>query len=71
VRKWPLQPGVENMSTGKEDLELDEDFVAEDADDGEAPVEVAKTNLTKRRIIDNFLEERRLHKQLAEYDFDL
>ena len=27
--------------------------------------------LTKRRIIDNFLEERRLHKQLAEYDFDI
>jgi hypothetical protein len=71
VRKWPLQPGVENMSTAKEDLELDEDFVAEDADDGDAPVEVAKTNLTKRRVIDNFLEERRLHKQLAEYDFDL
>jgi len=59
------------MSTGKEDLELEDDFVAEDADDAEAPVEVAKTNLTKRRIIDNFLEERRLHKQLAEYDFDL
>lgn len=59
------------MSTGKEDLELDEDFVAEDADDGDAPVEVTKTNLTKRRVIDNFLEERRLHKQLAEYDFDL
>lgn len=59
------------MSTDKEDLELDEDFVAEDADDAEAPVEVAKTNLTKRRIIDNFLEERRLNKQLSEYDFDL
>ncbi|TBU94722.1 PA3496 family putative envelope integrity protein [Phytopseudomonas dryadis] len=59
------------MSTGKEDLEIDEDFVSEETDDNEAPVEVAKTNLTKRRIIDNFLEERRLHKQLAEYDFDL
>ena len=59
------------MSTDKEDLELDEDFVAEDADDAEPVVEVAKTNLTKRRIIDNFLEERRLHKQLAEYDFDI
>ncbi|WP_296129049.1 PA3496 family putative envelope integrity protein [Pseudomonas sp. Ga0074129] len=59
------------MSTDKEELELDEDFVAEDADDGDTPVEVAKTNLTKRRIIDNFLEERRLHKQLSEYDFDL
>ena len=58
------------MSTDKEDLELDEDFVAEEADEADAPVEVAKTNLTKRRIIDNFLEERRLNKQLAEYDFD-
>lgn len=57
--------------SGKEDLELDDDFVSEDSDNSEAPVEVAKTNLTKRRIIDNFLEERRLHKQLAEYDFDL
>ncbi|NQD79648.1 hypothetical protein D16iCDA_06135 [Pseudomonas seleniipraecipitans] len=59
------------MSNGKEDLELEEDFVSEETDSSEAPVEVAKTNLTKRRIIDNFLEERRLHKQLAEYDFDL
>ncbi|MGY4532598.1 hypothetical protein ACVW0Y_001722 [Pseudomonas sp. TE3786] len=60
------------MSTSKEELELDEDVVSDDGDDVvEAPVEVAKTNLTKRRIIDNLLEERRLHKQLAEYDFDL
>ena len=59
------------MSTDKEDVELDEDFVAHDADDAEPAVEVAKTNLTKRRIIDNFLEERRLHKQLAEYVFDI
>ena len=59
------------MSSAKEDLELDDDFVAEDADDNETTAEVPKTNLTKRRIIDNFLEERRLHKQLAEYDFDL
>jgi hypothetical protein len=58
------------MSTDKEELELDEDFVAEDADDTEAPVEVAKTNLTKRRIIDNLLDERRLSRQLSEYDFD-
>jgi len=57
----------------KEDLELDDDFIADDAEeiDDEVPLEVAKTNLTKRRIIDNLLEERRLQKQLAEYDFDL
>ncbi|BCD87100.1 hypothetical protein PSm6_35070 [Pseudomonas solani] len=59
------------MSTAKEEIETEEDFVVEDADDGEAPVEVAKTNLTKRRIIDNYLEERRLQKQLSDYDFDL
>ncbi|UCJ16553.1 hypothetical protein K5Q02_22715 [Pseudomonas sp. MM211] len=59
------------MSNGKEELELEDDFVSDETDNSEAPVEVAKTNLTKRRIIDNFLEERRLHKQLAEYDFDL
>lgn len=56
----------------KEDLELDDDLIVDDADDAVSPpVETAKTNLTKRRIIDNFLEERRLHKQLAEYDYDL
>jgi hypothetical protein len=59
------------MSTDKEELELDEDFVAEDSDETEAPIEVAKTNLTKRRIIDNLLDERRLNRQLSEYDFDL
>ncbi len=60
------------MSTGKEDLELEEDFVAEEADDpAERRVEVAKTNLTKRRIIDNLLDERRLQKQLGDYDYDL
>jgi len=58
------------MSTGKEELDVDEDFVAAESDDGDAPVEVAKTNLSKRRTIDNLLEERRLQKQLADYDFD-
>ena len=60
------------MSTGKEQLDVEDDFVAADTDEAaEAPVEVAKTNLSKRRTIDNLLEERRLQKQLAEYDFDL
>ncbi len=59
------------MSTDKEELELEDDFVAEEVEDaGERTVEVAKTNLTKRRIIDNLLEERRLKKQLSDYDFD-
>ena len=57
------------MSTDKEELELDDDTT--EADDAEPAVEVAKTNLSKRRTIDNLLEERRLQKQLADYDFDL
>lgn len=60
------------MSTGKEQLDVEDDFVATDTDEvAEAPVEVAKTNLSKRRTIDNLLEERRPQKQLADYDFDL
>lgn len=60
------------MATDKAEIELEEDFGAEDSEDAaEAAVEVAKTNLTKRRIIDNYLEERRLQKQLSDYDFDL
>ncbi|WP_447746786.1 PA3496 family putative envelope integrity protein [Pseudomonas nicosulfuronedens] len=60
------------MANDKEDLELEDDVSTDDSDDGaEAPAEVAKTNLTKRRIIDNLLEERRLQRQLSDYDFDL
>ncbi|MDB6142050.1 MAG: leucyl-tRNA synthetase [Pseudomonas sp.] len=60
------------MSTGKEQLDVEDDFVAVETDeDAQAPVEQAKTNLSKRRTIDNLLEERRLQKQLADYDFDL
>ncbi|MGW8173012.1 MAG: PA3496 family putative envelope integrity protein [Stutzerimonas stutzeri] len=56
----------------KEDIQIEDDFIAEDDDESsEARVEVAKTNLTKRRIIDNLLEERRLQKELNDFDFDL
>ena len=59
------------MSTGKEQLDVEDDVVESDDDGVDAPVvEVAKTNLSKRRTIDNLLEERRLQKQLADYDFD-
>ena len=58
--------------TETQPLEVDDDLVAEDGEEAaEAPVEVAKTNLAKRRVIDNYLEERRLQKQLNDYDFDL
>ncbi|RJX76981.1 PA3496 family putative envelope integrity protein [Pseudomonas sp. LS-2] len=60
------------MSADKEQLDVDDDFVSGDADEAaQVPVETAKTNLSKRRTIDNLLEERRLQRQLADYDFDL
>ncbi|CAI8981915.1 Leucyl-tRNA synthetase [Pseudomonas sp. IT-347P] len=59
------------MSTDKEQLDVEDDFTAAETDDAEPVVEVAKTNLSKRRTIDNLLEERRLQRQLADYDFDL
>lgn len=60
------------MSTDKEQLDSDDDFVVVESDETEqSPVETAKTNLSKRRTIDNLLEERRLQRQLADYDFDL
>jgi hypothetical protein len=59
------------MSTGKEQLDVEDDFTTAETDDAEPVVEVEKTNLSKRRTIDNLLEERRLQKQLADYDFDL
>jgi len=59
------------MTTEKEELEVvDEDFVAIDTDEVEPVVEVTKSNLSKRRTIDNLLEERRLQKQLDDYNFD-
>ncbi|WP_155740668.1 PA3496 family putative envelope integrity protein [Pseudomonas fluorescens] len=58
------------MSTDKEALDVDDDENV-GTDDAEPVVEVAKTNLSKRRTIDNLLEERRLQRQLADYDFDL
>jgi hypothetical protein len=60
------------MSTDKQPLEDDDELTAEDGDEvADTPIEVTKTNLAKRKIIDNYLEERRLQKQLDDYDFDL
>ncbi|MBA1429610.1 hypothetical protein IFT37_02270 [Pseudomonas fluorescens] len=59
------------MSTGKEQLEVDDELDEQEDDEAPPPVqEAAKTNLSKRLVIDNLLEERRLKKQLADYDFD-
>ncbi|ANY87914.1 MULTISPECIES: PA3496 family putative envelope integrity protein [Pseudomonas] len=58
------------MSTDKDELSIDDEFSTSE-DDAEPQVEPAKTNLSKRRTIDNLLEERRLQKQLADFDYDL
>ncbi|MBF7141595.1 MULTISPECIES: PA3496 family putative envelope integrity protein [Pseudomonas] len=58
------------MTTEQAALEVDEDFVLADADEAEPVAEVSKSNLSKRRTIDNLLEERRLKKQLDDYNFD-
>ncbi|WP_192858684.1 PA3496 family putative envelope integrity protein [Pseudomonas putida] len=58
------------MSTDKDDLSIEDDFATTD-DEAEPQVETAKTNLSKRRTIDNLLEERRLQRQLADFDYDL
>lgn len=55
------------MSTDTDEL-VEDDFTVED--DTETKVEPAKTNLSKRRTIDNLLEERRLQRRLADYDYD-
>lgn len=60
------------MSTDQEQIDVDDDIVSGYSDESaQVPVETAKTNLSKRRTIDNLLEERRLQKRMADYDFDL
>jgi len=60
------------MSTGKEHLEVEEDFPVSDPEEIVEPVvEVAKTNLAKRRTIDALLAEKRLKKELEDYPYDL
>lgn len=59
------------MAKAKSDIELDDDeFIEEDdaPDTDSAPN--SKASLTKRRLIDNYLEERRLQRELSDLDFD-
>ncbi len=59
------------MAKAKTEIELDDDDFVEDDDAPEADsAATTKASLTKRRLIDNYLEERRLQKQLSDYDFD-
>ncbi|MCK9237600.1 MAG: hypothetical protein M0Q29_01825 [Thiopseudomonas sp.] len=65
---------AEEACMSKEELELDDDFVDDEEDsidDADTAVEESKNTLTKRRIIDNLLEERRLNKELSDYDYEL
>ncbi len=60
------------MAKAKSDIELDddEDFVEEDDTPDTDSAPNTRNSLTKRRLIDNYLEERRLQKQLSDFDFD-
>lgn len=59
------------MSKAKADIELDDDdFIEEEEAPDTDNVVSTKSNLTKRRLIDNYLEERRLQKQLSDFDYD-
>ena len=60
------------MAKGPDDIELDDDIPSDESNDEDTQViEGSRNRLTKRRIIDNLLEERRLKKQLSDFDFDL
>ena len=66
------------MANGKSDeFELDEsfeesgDFESDDAAKTTSSGNSGKLSLTKRRVIDELLEERRLQRKLRDYDFDV
>lgn len=60
---------------GSKTEEFDEDAFEEAAGEVEsdevAKAAAVKNSLTKRRVIDELLEERRLQRRLRDYDFDL
>ena len=60
------------MAKVKNEIELDDDdFLADDDESPETEIVNSKiSNQTRRRQIDDLLEERRLQKQLAEFDFE-
>lgn len=59
-------------SAGSQDFELDDSFSDDEAFDDDSSKGVnSKASLTKRRLIDDLLEEKRLQRRLKEYDFDL
>ncbi|MGB4342439.1 MAG: hypothetical protein WBJ03_02370 [Moraxellaceae bacterium] len=56
-----------------DDLELEDGFEesGETENDEVAKANAVKNSLTKRRVIDDLLEERRLQRKLRDFDFDL
>lgn len=58
------------MAKAKNEIELDDDDFLEDDDSPETEIVNSKSSLTRRRQIDDYLEERRLQKLLADFDFD-
>ena len=64
-------------SAGGQDFELEDSFSDDDASfdtedkDTSKALNNSKNSLTKRRLIDDLLEEKRLQRRLKEYDFDL
>ena len=56
-----------------DDLELEDGFEenGETENDEVAKANAVKNSLTKRRVIDELLEERRLQRKLRDFDFDL
>ncbi|MEY2864093.1 MAG: hypothetical protein RLY58_1800 [Pseudomonadota bacterium] len=59
-------------SAGSQDFELEDSFEDDapfETDEGSKAANT-KNSLTKRRLIDDLLEEKRLQRRLKEYDFD-
>ena len=56
-----------------DDLELEDGFEenGETENDEVAKANAVKNSLTKRRVIDELLEERRLQRKLRDFDFEL
>ncbi len=54
------------------DFELDDSFSDDDVSFDESSSKIsAKESLEKRRLIDDLLTQRRLEKQLKDFDYDL
>lgn len=59
------------MANAETDIELDDEDFLEEEEAPETEALTTKSSLTRRRQIDDYLEQRRLQKELADYDFDL